>query len=299
MKTLFALLPLFFSIISLAQDTLLISAKNDGIHDAWIWSWPAVADANFGEYNSAAPDFHKVIRAESWQWTAGRDDTIRGLMKFDLGNLKADDILKAELNLWHYSNPRFTKQVGENALDLVLITEDWKEDEVTWNNQPAFAGSIPTSFAKSTSDTQNYIGLDVTGLLIAHQSVDAKGIMLKLQREKPFAGLSFASTEHPDESLRPTLLVVVKSGSTHMEEKENNFTCFPNPANSELTISLNSPSWKTLQLFSPQGQLVWQAQNEHHKTVEHINVGSLADGFYTLRCSGDEFSFKKKVVISH
>lgn len=299
MKTLFAFLSLLLSIVSFAQDTLVISAKNDGIRDAWIWSWPAVVNANFGEYNSAAPDFHKVIRAESWQWTAGRNDTIRGLMQFDLGNLKADDILKAELNLWHYSNPRFTKQVGENALDIHLITESWSESGVTWNNQPTWMESSPASFPKSSSETQDYTELDVTDLLKAHQKQNAHGILLKLKNEVPFAGLSFASSEHPNEHLRPTLLLVVKAGSTNIHKPETHLKCFPNPAHTELTVSWNSPSWKTLELYNSQGQLVWQTQNQLHKTLQHINTSLLANGLYTLRCGGDDFHFDQKVLISH
>lgn len=300
MKTFFSiLLFLVASFTSKAQDTLVVSAQNNGIRDAWIWSWPAVVNSNFGEYNSAAPDFHKVIRSESWQWTAGRNDTIRGLMQFDLGNLKAEDILKAELNLWHYSNPRFTKQVGENAMDMHLITEDWDESQVTWNNQPAWQKDQPTSFPKSTSETQDYTKLDVTDLLKAHQKANAHGLMLKLKNETPFAGLSFASTEHPDENLRPTLLLVVKAGSTHINEAEANVKCFPNPASAELTISLSSPSWKSLQLYNAHGQLMWDVQNEHKKTEHRIDVSALANGFYTLRCSGDGFSFEKKVAVSH
>lgn len=296
MKNLIYSLVLLISPALSAQDTLIFGSFNESIKDAWIWSFPVAANSNFGEFNPSAPDFHKVIRSESWQWEAGRNDTIRGLIQFDLGDLTVGEVAKAELDLWHYSNPRFTKQVGENALDLHLITENWNEGDVTWNNQPAILSLAEQSFPRSTSNEQDYIKLDVTELIRSYIAEGAHGIMLKLKEEEPFAGLSFASTEHPNASLHPELRIIMTTNNIEHNGTFEQIRCYPNPTGTVLYVEMERNMSINLELLNISGKVVWHKLNNQGSHL-FIPISHLPKGVYLLKSEGGEQEFSERVII--
>lgn len=278
------LLPIFFFSFFIeglrAQDTLRITHEQDGIRDAWIWSLPAAANAGFGVRNENLPDMHKVIRAEAWQWQQNRNDTIRSLLQFDLDGISAEQVLSAKLSLKHFSNPGFTQQVGENALNVHLITETWEEASVTWNNQPSYKNQPDLQVSKSTSTTQDY-ELDMTDMLKNYINAHAHGILLKLQNEMPFAGLSFASTEHPNTDLRPVLEIVVQKANSTAKTAYSQPQCYPNPC--QLQFRLNHTALGTVgKLYNMQGQEV----KTFVTTGTPISVADLAPGVYNVALIG-------------
>ena len=295
MKSISILFIALFAYQLCAQDTLVVGGPDNRIRDAWIWSYTPAVDRNFGVYDAAVPNMHQVIRAEVWQWEMGRDDSIRGLLQFDLADLKAQQVLRAELNLWHYSNPGFTKQVGANALDMHLITESWAEDKVTWNNQPAFDSEALVSLPRSSSNTQDYVQLDVTDLIKAYLTEDAHGLMLKLNDEKHFAGLSFASSEHTDASLRPTLRIIVDRESGVETAGNAPLGVFPNPCQNLLHISVNPAQFERLALLDMQGNRVMEVSTTSAQI--QLAVGDLPSGMYMLRAEGNMVQRMRLVLV--
>lgn len=290
----FALLSLFGLQLH-AQDTLIVGGAGNRIQDAWIWSYNVLADVNFGVIDPVVPELHQVLRTEVWQWEAGQDDTIRGLMQFDLADLRVDQILSAELNLWHFSNPGYTKQVGANALDLHLVTESWEEDKVTWNNQPAYENKALLSLPKSSSATQDYSQLDVTDVIKDYLKQDAHGLLLKLKEEKSFAGLSFASSEHPNALLHPTLRIIVDMESSIGEKNAPAVQVFPNPAHTLLNVSVLPGKNQRFVLMDMQGRV--QLETTSSLSEVQLPIGDLPAGHYVLQVMGEAMLVHRSVII--
>lgn len=137
----------------------------------------------------------------------------RSLIFFNLNQLpKSATIRKVVLRL-SYEAPipwdstllttgRFTGGV------LQQVTEPWDEYKVTWNNQPA-STELNQVLIYPFIRNVNFIELDVTKLFVPVNITDMPnhGIKFKLVPENSFPGFRFASSDHPNMSLRPMLTI--------------------------------------------------------------------------------------------
>ncbi len=90
------------------------------------------------------------------------------------------------------------------------IVEDWKENEVTWNNQPATTDSGQVFVRPRPELSTNMRTYDVTSLftLPAYGPVQQDfGLMFQLYPSPQFPGFRFASSDYPEPALRPELKV--------------------------------------------------------------------------------------------
>lgn len=208
MKTLMAIV--FLSTVIYSQEILTLKPGPKEGKDAWIWSFPKAQNYNWGVPREGNHGLDNVFRAESWIWfESERTDTIRGLIQFDLSALPENAIIdSAKLNLFFSSNPGFTKQEGENLCYVEQIVEKWNEAEVTWINQPATTTEARLLLPKSTSDTSDY-SIDATNFVryFYENPNDNNGLMFKMKEEKEYRGLTFASSDHEEEALRPELKI--------------------------------------------------------------------------------------------
>lgn len=195
-----------------AQTTLTLQPDSTAGKDAWIWSFQPARQINLGVTNGQNRGLHNVLRAEVWKWGGlATPDTIRALLQFDLSAIPRNAIvLEAKLSLYFYANPGFTPQIGENAMTIHPITETWEEGEVTWMHQPAFSEHEATYIPASTTPNQDYLDLDVRNLVqeMVYFPDANHGFMLRLQEERPYHGLTFASSDHADASKHPKLVIV-------------------------------------------------------------------------------------------
>ncbi|WP_421751590.1 DNRLRE domain-containing protein [Croceimicrobium sp.] len=277
------LLPIMF-LIPLSLFSQSFSADKD----AWIWSMPAARNINFGKPNAQNSGLHNVLRAESWQWQANRDDTIRFLIHFPIDTIPVQDIDSAFLYLNFYANPNFTKQVGRNAFRIHFITEAWQETQVTWANQPAFDNLLYVEGATSQNDTQSY-RLDITQLLKSPNQQQATGFLIKLSTEIPFAGLSFASREHSQPSLHPKLVVHGPSGIGIKEINESKIE-FNNPIQEELQLKATGGVPKEILILDSQGRKVYQGTLDN---TLNINTSEWAIGRYYMWINGEQHALVK------
>lgn len=245
--------------------------------DAWIWSLPAARNLNFGKPNSQNGNLHNVLRAESWQWAAGRNDTIRFLIHFPVDTINPQEIDSAFLNLKFFANANFTQQVGQNAFYLHPIVDAWQETQVTWANQPAFNDQVFMEGTTSQSDTQSY-RLNITSFLKTALQQQATGFMVKLRTEVPFAGLSFASREHQQSGLHPKLIVYRQSGLALDEASETNLE-INNPFSNELSIKTNDKNAE-FQIIDSKGCIVFSGCLMENLIVD---TSTWPKGLYFLR----------------
>ena len=91
---------------------------------------------------------------------------------------------------------------------LQQIVEPWEEDIVTWNNQPKTIEPNQV-FISPFNLNVNFITVDVTSLFVPVNEVAAPnyGMFFKLWPVEKFPGFRFASSDFPDERMRPKLTV--------------------------------------------------------------------------------------------
>jgi hypothetical protein len=161
-------------------------------------------------------NYDSKIAVMAWTFS-GTPGNCRGLIRFDLSSIPVNaKIKKAELYLYHVTdqgnNPQHSQLSGANAGYLMQVSSPWKADSVTWNNQPSVITETQVVLPASTSATQDYI-IDVTAITdnMVKQPVSNHGFMIKLQNEDHYRALMFASSNHKNPQLHPTLKVYYKS----------------------------------------------------------------------------------------
>lgn len=237
---------LFFCFITaglFAQTTVTIRPNASMGKDALIDSRTAVANTNYGSYSNFA----------SWAWTDNGITYARSLIQFDLSGIPANAIITdAKLSLYcNTTSDIFQLHSGANASYLKRITSAWKEDSVTWNNQPTTTDTNQVSLPESTSQTQNYLNIDVTQLVVDMKNNPARsfGFMIRLQTEATYRSLVFASSDHSDSTKRPVFTYTY-------------------------TIPVNCPYTLVLQPNATQGK---DALIDSRTAVSNTNHGTTAD----------------------
>jgi len=194
----------------------------------------------------------------------------RILIEFDLSSIPIDAIVeKVELSLFY--NPTdpyesFDTHSGQNKVLIQRITSSWKEDEVTWNNQPTTNGVEEVTLPESTSPTQNYLDIDVTSLFVNTDStlIESHGLLLKLAEEfNPYRSLLFASSDHSANSLHPELKItwkdaIITSNHEIVSTNKRTIKLFPNPANGlfEFDITDEKESIFDIEIVNMHGQQI-------------------------------------------
>lgn len=157
---------------------------------------------NYGSY----PEF----RASAWTYN-GTHKNARSLIQCDLSFIPANaQVTQAYLHLKGHNTTTNGQHHGNNAGVLKRITSSWGENTVTWNTMPSIASGT-TSLDQATipqlSGTQNYSANIKDMVIDALNTGNNFGWMLKIDNEVPLRKLMFASGDHSDPNLHPTLEV--------------------------------------------------------------------------------------------
>jgi len=201
----FRLLPCFFFAFLVilpgkAQEILVLQPGPSDGKDAFLDSREYFR--NFGD--------HVDLAAMAWT-NEGRPVTVRGLIQFDLSQLpKNARLIDARLSLYSYYSPRnraHSTRNGPNRSSLRLVNEPWVESTVTWETQPSLVPFKKIILETSDQEVQDYTDIDVLPLIREmHEKPNAFfGFMLMLEVEERYRSMLFASSDHPDPSLRPKL----------------------------------------------------------------------------------------------
>jgi hypothetical protein len=139
----------------------------------------------------------------------------RSLIWFDTGELPANSVIKKAVLRLSYEVPipwdsTIIKPASDSFVGGALqqITEPWEENAVTWNKQPASIESNQVLIPPFIRNV-NFIDVDVTRLIVAVSTNTAAnhGMKFKLIPEDKWPGFRFASSDHPNISLRPKLTI--------------------------------------------------------------------------------------------
>ncbi|MEO8087432.1 MAG: DNRLRE domain-containing protein [Bacteroidota bacterium] len=194
-------LVLFFSIAVKSQTTttFTINANDE--------------DATIDNYNSSG-NYPNEIEYASRAWTISSVPTVwRSLFKFDLSCIPSNAVVsRASLSLYYAAQNGFGNQHHEsltssNESVVQRITGAWTANTVSWNNQPATTSADQYILPQSTNGTQDYLNMNVTGIVQHMITTANNGFLLKLTNEVYYANMLFASGNNPDSSKHPQLTV--------------------------------------------------------------------------------------------
>ncbi|WP_258099928.1 DNRLRE domain-containing protein [Marinoscillum pacificum] len=163
-------------------------------------------DNNYGDYE----DIHL------YSWTVnGSFETHHVLIDFDLSDLPENAIIDAAYLSLFYNNTSVYRisyhphNSGNNTFSVNRVLEDWNEMTVTWNNKPEISEEDQVIVENRPGDEIDYDNIEVTELvkdMYANPSSN-HGLLIKHDVEAVYKVAFFASSEHPNESLRPKLEV--------------------------------------------------------------------------------------------
>jgi hypothetical protein len=239
-----------------------------------------------------------------YTWTnSGYLGVKRAFLEFDLSEVPEDaTISSASMSL--YYNPvdnleSVDYHSGNNAFYIQRVTSSWIENTIIWNNQPNSTVENRVEIPASTSETQDYIDIDVIDL-INDMLDDNNGFLIRMKDENnPYKILLFASGDHPDSTLHPELKVCWRR-TTEVNEIENSivFSVYPNPANGVFNVELLEAvligfNYNVINL---NGQIVRKGQVTDDRF--QIDLSNSEKGIYFLRLTNDKGeSWSKKLLL--
>lgn len=151
-------------------------------------------------------------------WTqGGRLNVNRVLIDFDLDSIPKGTIIdKAYLNLYFNPTSKYDVQNGNKGSDdfvIQRVISDWNETDATWNRQPETTKENQILVKRKKSPFSDYTKINITPILqdiIDCSKNERYGIMLRLANEQPYNIILFASSNHPNASLHPKLIMKYK-----------------------------------------------------------------------------------------
>lgn len=210
LKTIFCTLFISASFALTAQMTLTIVPDSTCGKDAFIWFLENQQTVNgpTDTLNYGSEPYLTV--AESiWSGSPGRRHVLIDFT--ELQNLPPGSTIESATLALFYgpgSDLGFHRGVPNNAATISRITEAWNENNVTWNNQPATSTQNQVTIPGATEQTQSFNNIDITALVRDYiNDVNSNGFLLQMQNNQPDRSLNFASSDHPDPSLRPRLVI--------------------------------------------------------------------------------------------
>jgi hypothetical protein len=180
---------------------------------------PVNSERGDAVFSLIVPDnnYGKLEDIHIYSWTQGGVLNVnRVLIDFKLNRIPASAIIdSAFLSLYFNPVSAYNKvggnkgNQGQDSIVIRRVTSDWNEKDVTWNKQPETTGENQLIIPKTGDATADYTNIDVTNIVqdIVNDDHGRYGIMVRHQNEKPYNVVFFASGNHPNKQLHPTLRI--------------------------------------------------------------------------------------------
>jgi hypothetical protein len=229
-----------------------------------------------------------------YEWTKDGTPTSKyGLIDFDFSAIPANsEITEATLSLYHDAtsvDEGHSQLSGANEAVIQRITSDWSET-VSWDETPSSVETNEKTIAASTSETQDY-EIDLLALTqdVVNDKSNSFGFLIKMVETTHYRSLVFASGEHDDTDLQPTLNVCFSSvitdpiaSITEFKVSNEGFV-YPNPVNGGLLCLNKSVEVDEFQLMDALGTIVLEG-NVNNNTID---VSEVSSGVYLLKVDGE------------
>lgn len=225
MKRFIHLIILFMMALLLASSSLMGQVE--------IIIKPGPADGKDAYVNSAYDwkngDTQSFI-ASAWTYYGG-EGVGRSFIYFNLPELPAFFInFKATLNLYYDYSSQHVGHDGDNRCKLERVIENWDENYVNWYNQPTVSSENTVFLSASQYENQDYPDINVTPIVMDMYANPQQsfGFRLSLLDEYIYRSMILASSDHPDDLVRPSLILEYDTCYLPFPEFEfqvNNLNC--------------------------------------------------------------------------
>jgi hypothetical protein len=134
-------------------------------------------------------------------------------MKFDLSAIPPNAIIdSARLSLYFSqalvdAYPIFSGHSGLNELSIQRVNSPWTISTLTWNTQPNSTSLNQLIVPPSSSPNQNYLNLNVKGLIEDMKVNGNYGFLIKHSTESPLKITCLTSSREANPLIRPKLMV--------------------------------------------------------------------------------------------
>ncbi|MCH2046518.1 MAG: DNRLRE domain-containing protein [Saprospiraceae bacterium] len=274
-----------------AQTTIVLQPGPKDGKDAMVWRHGG--DLNYGDLESIT----------TYTWT---NNSLlshkRAFIEFDLSMIPSDAVI-TDAKFSFYFNPidqyeGFEFHTGVNGLYLDRISSPWDEHTVTFNSQPTTTEVNRVSIPASTSQTQDYEGIDVTNLIIDmhNSSIGNNGFMIRMADEDyPYRSVIIASSDHPHQNLRPKLEVTYEQATSikDRDKMDIDLKVYPNPNEGTFNLQITGSDINdyTIEIIDALGKKV-----EAYEQIDS-QVQLQTKGVYIIRLSDEKGNYTIKRVV--
>lgn len=246
-------------------------------------------------------------------WTCNGDPCWQhGLMAFDLSMIPVTATVdSAYLDL--HANPaaQVTPPMqGANSSELRRITTAWNDATVTWNTEPLYTSQNEIALPASISGSQDYLHWNVLPLvrdMVANPS-SSFGFEIELDNPVYYTSMIFASSDHPNTLLHPSLKVCWRlvSSVEDLSGSVRGLDLYPNPVSSEVNVNVRliAPSFIRLEIGDMLGRKVFEsdqgllAPGDHHILIP-IGESFISNGMYWMRVHSADRVISRKIQLIH
>ena len=211
MKLIINVLFLTISYSTFSQETIIFKPDSECGKDAIMTNSPIW---NNGSTPNAIPQpSSPFLRVEAWTANSNgaSEHDWRSIIEFaQLKNIQSAELNSAILVLHSYPNFPYSNggQAETNASEVYRVIEPWEEDQVTWLTQPNIDLNEVVEIPQNND--YNLIEVEVTDMVqtMINNPDDSFGFLLRQKDENPYGSMDFASSDYPDYSRAPELILV-------------------------------------------------------------------------------------------
>lgn len=211
MKRILPCVALFISLSTLLSAQSYTVELRPGVatgQDVFFWSYSGSADNGNAESS----------RFQISEWTRLPERTEQTqLLRFNL-DILPDNAVITSANLSMYFDPDNTDgrgygHYGDVPTDFYIqrVAEDWDVATVSWNNLPTIDTTGQLLLPGHTEIDQDYEGIDVTAMVSRMAAGENFGFYFQMANDDLYQIIKFASSNHPDFTLRPKLKITFEA----------------------------------------------------------------------------------------
>lgn len=244
-------------------------------------------DVHVDDLNPNLTDNLTTICNAGYNTVGGTPTLSHNYLQFDLTSIPAGStVVSAKLSLTHSSTvPHSTS--SDNAELLAKVTQLWYENTVTWNNQPTYSTTDTVQIGTTNvgddkpninllSFVQDWVNNPLNNFGMVMHLVDEPGSLGRFQ--------SYASSDNPDSSARPKLVVewlsCTSTGVNEISASNFSVNVYPNPATDELHLTTADGGTVNAIVYDMLGNKISESKN-----VNVVYVKSLSSGLYLVNVS--------------
>lgn len=203
---------------------MVIRPDSTNGQDARVWSLDCNSSYAIQSGQCETTNYADHSSLPAYAWThLGAPTICRSFIQFDLDSLASIgcQVTNAKLMLFnpadvasqfHCGSTSTLHPCNSNQLDIRRVSNPWIEDTLIWGNQPIVqSGNSSTDLVIMPDQVDPFIAyeIDLTDMVNywMAQPDSNNGVRISLSYENYYTRVNFASSNHPNPNMRPTLIL--------------------------------------------------------------------------------------------